>query len=283
MGRGNETPDRYDCQRLARAAVHAGIEAGNFLRHQFRRQVDVRTKDGVGDPEAHVRDVVSECDLRAEDMIRQRLQDVAPGSRIIGEEHGSYGDGDLCWYVDPIDGTYNFVRGLPLFCVSIGFSVAGVPRGGCVYDPSHEELFVAVDGRLSVNGRPWRSPRPVPATSPLVLTDIPHGNRPHPADRDLLLRLSRHAEVRRLGSSALALAWLAVGRADAAANTDIFAWDVAAGRCLVEAAGGRFVMMPDPTGTAWRGSFVAWTAAGAQVGPRLLQAVAAAGPPVPTP
>ncbi len=239
-------------RRLVEVAGRAAVAAGDYLRRQFA-QVRTATRKGA----AH--DVVTVADARAETMIRDQLTAAVPGCTVIGEEGGRSGTGTVVFHVDPIDGTYNFVRGIPLFCVSIGVSVAGRDVGGCVYDPIRADLFSADPAGLRHNGYPAR---PVPHDGPpLVLCDLPTaGVAPVPAEYELLADLiALAADVRRIGSSALALAWVAIGRADVAANADAYPWDTAAGRALVRAAGGGYLDVPTQPRLDRPGGFVAWT------------------------
>jgi myo-inositol-1(or 4)-monophosphatase len=183
-------------------------------------------------------DLVTEADLRAEEVITAMILDAHPDSRVRGEEGPERGDGALRWYVDPIDGTNNFVHGLPLFCVSVGAELDGELVAGCVHDPARGITFGVRDGALMVDGARHRTQRGGPLA---VITDLPHGGRsPDAGELEFLGELIRDHDVRRIGSSALALAYVAAGWADAAFNVGVSPWDVAAGAHLVRAAGGVF-------------------------------------------
>ncbi len=239
-------------ETLVEAAARAATRAGNHLLPSFHAGVASRAKDTT-----HDHDVVTPADAEAEAAIRRDLTTAFPDSVFVGEESGEAGEGHIRWYVDPIDGTHNFARGIPLFCVSIGVGLGDAPVGGAVYDPVHRELFTAVRGRLRLNGHPVPD-RPRRAV-PLLLTDLPRpGGGPEPAELALFAEFLGVADVRRIGSSALALAYVACGRADAAVTADAFVWDVAAGRTLVTAAGGRFAAIPDPPSARRPGGFAAW-------------------------
>ena len=202
-------------------------------------------------------DQVSSADLEVEAFLRQALTVGAPGSAVVGEELGS-AQARITWYVDPIDGTRNFVRGLPLSCISVAAAVDGTLVAGCVLDPFRDELFTAAVGmpfEVRSSGltiTPGVSPRP------LVLTDIPLPGTPYRGELDLLGELMTHADVRRVYSTALSLAWVAAGRADAAANLGIHPWDVAAGAVLVREAGGTFREVGSDGFVAGRGEIVEW-------------------------
>ncbi|MDL4774205.1 MULTISPECIES: inositol monophosphatase family protein [Thermomonosporaceae] len=251
-GDATEETGGIDNVELVEVAARSAIRAGRYLADQFHRGIAARQKTGV-----HEHDVVTAADGHAEALIRQELTAAFPASVIVGEEEGASGTGEIRWYVDPIDGTHNFSRGIPLFCCSIGMTVRGEPVGGCVYDPIHDELYTT-DGRgVRLNGVP--APAPPARPVPMVLTDIPNaGVTNDPVELSLFTALLAKADVRRIGSSALALAYVASGRADLAVNADVFAWDIAAGGALVTAAGGTFVAVPDEPRTTRPGGFIAW-------------------------
>ncbi|GAA0936907.1 inositol monophosphatase family protein [Nonomuraea longicatena] len=249
---------------MVEVAAGACRRAGALLLESFSRPARVSVKSSRYD-------LVTEYDTAAEQLIRQELSRAFPGSVVVGEEGGVTGSGELAWYVDPIDGTHNFARGLPLFCVSIGVARGGRPVAGCVYDPVRDELFSADADGFRLNGEPVRGPEkpsgalmgagpPSPDAEggrlPMLLTDLPNPGAPE-AEVEVFRRLLATADVRRIGSSALALAYVAAGRADVAANTDTFPWDIAAGRVLVTASGGRFTELP-ARGSGLPGGFVAW-------------------------
>jgi len=241
-----------EADALVRTAGEAALGAGRILRRRFRDGVTPHAKHGT-----HEHDVVTVADLEAETMIKRDLTTAFPGSVVIGEESGGdETDADIRWHVDPIDGSHNFACGVPLFCVSIGVTVRGTPVGGCVYDPVHDELFSSAGGWPTLNGLPV--PAPPARAQPLLLSDLPRpGTAPDPAELTLFAELLTAADVRRIGSAALALAYVACGRADAAVTADAFSWDIAAGRTLVTGAGGGFATVGDPS-TTRPGGFAAW-------------------------
>ncbi|MEV6713117.1 inositol monophosphatase family protein [Lentzea sp. NPDC051208] len=233
---------------LLSLAVQSCVDAAALLRDIH---VDVAPKGAF--------DQVSSADVELESFLRGALTAGAPGSAVVGEELGS-ATASVTWYVDPIDGTRNFVRGIPLSCISVAAAVDGVLVAGCVLDPFRDELFTAASGvPFSVRSTglvitPGTSPRP------LVLTDIPLPGSPYTGETDLLTDLLALADVRRIYSTALSLAWVAAGRADAAANIGVFPWDVAAGAVLVREAGGEFRSVAANAFVAGRGEIVDWLA-----------------------
>jgi len=214
-------------------AERAGAAAGELLAGR-REGAGARTKSGAYD-------LVTDYDLAAERLVTEIILADHPGDLVIGEEGGARGTGDggRRWYVDPIDGTNNFVHGLPLFCVSVGAEAAGELVAGCVYDPSRRRAYSADPSGLRLDGRPAPA---VDRAGPIaVLTDVPYSGQPCPPARLAAYgRLVERYDVRRIGSTALALALVAVGAADVAVNWGIHPWDVAAGAMLVMAGGGAF-------------------------------------------
>jgi myo-inositol-1(or 4)-monophosphatase len=229
---------------LLALAAQSCVDAAELL-HELK--VDVELKGTF--------DQVSTADLEIEAFLRQALTSGAPGSAVIGEELGS-SSAPITWYVDPIDGTRNFVRGIPLACLSVAAAVDGALVAGCVLDPFRDELFTAAAGvpfavrSTGLTITPGVSPRP------LVLTDIPLPGSPYRGEMEFLTDLLAVADVRRVYSTALSLAWVAAGRADAAANLGIHPWDVAAGAVLVREAGGVFTPVGADGFAAGRGEIV---------------------------
>lgn len=184
-------------------------------------------------------DFLTETDGAVEAHVRARLAEAFPGDGILGEEGG----GDLApdlWVVDPIDGTANFARGLPHYCVAIAFVSGGATRLGATYDPSRDELYLAREGRGATrNGSPIR----VAATTDPAAAAVEFGCSPRtPRDRylaGLAAMLAAGLSVRRTASGALGLAYVADGRIDGYAEYFMHPWDCLAGLLLVQEAGGR--------------------------------------------
>lgn len=195
------------------------------------------------------KDVKLELDREAESLIRERLG-VANPLPIIGEEQG--GDASLVsryepyWVVDPLDGTHNYWRGVPLTCVSIGLMRGETPVLGAIYDFHRDELFsgIVADG-LTLNGRPVRPNWAASIGDASLQTGFPVGRDFGDASLALFVRrIQAYRKIRAIGSAALALAWVACGRFDAYYEEGIRLWDVAAGLALVQAAGGMVRMSP---------------------------------------
>ena len=233
-------PLSHDLARqIVGAACEAALAAGEIARKGF---ADASPETLATEQKAGFFDIVTASDKAAEKAACDIIWSRIPASRILGEEGGWQGEGETTWIIDPIDGTSNFASGLPFFCVSIAAYHAGQPVCGVVYDPVREELFLADQGRLTLNGKkvePFsrgRTDREVE-----VLSNAPYeGERPSRAAQEAHADLvNSFRAVRRLGSCALHLAYVAVGRVAVAYESKFNAWDIAAGIQLVEAVGGQ--------------------------------------------
>lgn len=234
-------------EELLAAAEEAARLAGVRLRAEFDAppgEGDVRSDAG--------RDLKLRADVESEALILKRLATALPALApiaVLSEESGAQAGFDasgLHWVVDPLDGTLNFGRRLPLCCVSIGLWRGSTPVLGVVHDFVAGEMFTGIPGRGAfLNGRPIR-PRPERDPARAVLaTGFPVGRSFDDAPLLEFVRAVRaFKKVRLLGSAALSLAWLAAGRVDAYAEEDICLWDVAGGLAVVAAAGGGFVCAP---------------------------------------
>lgn len=226
---------------IAAVAEQAAREAGAIIRQSF---LDAARGAALGIEEKHgYSDIVTAVDKQSEQLIWRVIRDGVPDSRILGEESGWQGDGEVVWYVDPIDGTSNFASGLPFFCVSIAaYTADGRPVAGVVYDPMQDEMFSTYSGQVLLNGKPAIAA--IRATSDRnaeLLTNLPReGSRPSAAELERFADLVQNFRaVRRLGSAALQLAYVAIGRAAINYDQDCHPWDIAAGLQLVAASGGQ--------------------------------------------
>lgn len=186
-------------------------------------------------------DYLTLTDGQIEHMVRQAVSEAFPNDGFLGEEAGGVitKTGRL-WIVDPIDGTANFARGIPHFCISLGLLQDGVPVLGAIYDPMHDELFLAAkDEGAYLNGE--RLKVSTVASLSQACVEVGWNNRRSSGDFLQLAGkvVSAGAAFRRAGSGALGLAYVAAGRSDVYAELHINAWDVAAGLLLVTEAGGR--------------------------------------------
>lgn len=241
------TPDRgYDYVRRYRpegalgligeleAALVAAKSAGEVLRDGIGGRRRVRYKGEV--------DLATEMDERAEEIIMEALLGAYPSYGMLAEERGALpGKEDVRWVVDPLDGTTNYVHGLPVFAVSIALERAGEVVLGVVHDPIREETFVAERGHGARMGdEPIKVSDTDGLVRALVATGFPYVRADVPAALNLFGRFSMLAQgMRRLGSAALDLCYVAAGRLDAYYERGVHAWDVAAGGIILEEAGGR--------------------------------------------
>ncbi|HEY6360173.1 MAG TPA: inositol monophosphatase family protein [Vicinamibacterales bacterium] len=196
-------------------------------------------------------DLVTEIDLQCERMCRALLADRFPGHDILAEELGGSTDGQArsryCWVFDPLDGTTNYAHGLPIYCASLGLEIDGQREVGAVYDPTRRELFTAERGEGAyLNGRRLTVSETSTLLDSLLVTGFPYDV--HQKNGGELVGLfgaflGRARAVRRLGSAALDLCYVAAGRFEAFWEQHLYPWDVTAGALVVEEAGGRVTGM----------------------------------------
>ena len=208
--------------------------AGAQLRQAFETELRIETKSSPTD-------LVSEADVAAETLIRERLLAARPDDGMLGEEGSdSTGTSGLRWIVDPLDGTTNFLFGIPQWGVSIAVEDEQGTLAGVVYDPMRDELWAAVRGAEPLlNGEPidGREHAQDLATA-LVATGFGYAADVRAAQAEVAGRLlPRVRDIRRIGSAAIDLAWTAAGRYDAYFERGIKTWDFAAGALICEAAG----------------------------------------------
>lgn len=216
--------------------VKAARQAGNvILRHIGRL-------DSLNVVEKARQDYASEVDGLAEAEIIRELRRAFPDHAFLGEEGGQIGKSRHTFVIDPLDGTSNFLRGLPHFCVSIALLDNGEPQHGVIYDPLRNEIFSASRGSGAfLNDRRVRVGTRAELDGAMLITGFPPRERKRlPEHLATLQNLLQDAEdVRRTGSAALDLAYVACGRADAYFEAGLKPWDIAAGALLVREAGGR--------------------------------------------
>jgi len=188
-------------------------------------------------------DFVSNADHKSERILREELSKARPTFGFLAEESGAHAgtDPEHRWVIDPLDGTTNFLHGLPHFAISVGLEKSGEVVAGVIYDPIKNELFVAEKGGGAfMNDRRLRVSARKALGDSLLATGIPfrgHGD-PVAFSRQLEFAMRETAGVRRFGSAALDLAYVAAGRYDGYWEEGLSAWDVAAGILLVREAGG---------------------------------------------
>ena len=216
----------------SRAAKHAGVLQAKYAGKP--RRVDTK-RSAI--------DLVTEVDRASERIIHRAVAAAFPDHGFRGEERTRTNpEAPYQWIVDPLDGTTNFVHGVPCFAVSIGLLHHGRPVAGVIYDPMRRELFTAVKGRgAQLNGRRIHVSKARTLEDSLMSTgfSLRFREQPQPSlDQFEAFQLRCHA-VRRAGSTAISLAYIAAGRQDGFYEHDLWPWDIAAGLVLVTEAGGR--------------------------------------------
>jgi myo-inositol-1(or 4)-monophosphatase len=186
---------------------------------------------------------VSAADHRAEETLRAELAKARPGYGFVGEEGGRQEGSDKshCWIVDPLDGTTNFLHGIPQFAISIALEREGTIVAGLVYNPVNEELFVAERGKGAfLNDQRLRVAARRRLAEAVIACGLPHLGRGDLAQfrQEFGAVQEKVAGLRRFGAATLDLAWVAAGRLDAYWERNLSAWDMAAGLLLVREAGG---------------------------------------------
>jgi myo-inositol-1(or 4)-monophosphatase len=222
-------------------AVDAVRRAGEIQRQASRGTFEIRKKGTI--------DLVTEVDVGVERMVRALIAERYPDHDVLGEELGGPGEGErsrYCWICDPLDGTTNFAHGLPLFCSTIALEVDGELRVGAVYDPTRDELFTAIRGRGAfLNGARIRVSTAGALIDSLLVTGFPYSVQEKLDEMVGLFGrfLSKARAVRRLGSAALDMCYVAAGRLDGFWEEGLNAWDIAGGVLLVQEAGGRITSL----------------------------------------
>lgn len=218
-------------------AVEAVIRAGEVQMAHFGGDMQVDKKGAI--------DLVTNIDVQVEREFRAMIAERFPDHAVLGEEFEQRGQRDeippYCWVFDPVDGTTNYAHGLPIFCSSLALEIDGDPVAAAIYDPNRKELFTAERGHGAwLNGRPLRVSSSETLIDSLLVTGFPYSVRDESDELVGLfaefLRTSR--AVRRLGSAAIDLAYVAAGRFDAFWEQKLNPWDVSAGALIVREAGG---------------------------------------------
>jgi len=186
--------------------------------------------------------LVTSTDKASEQLLIAGLVKIMPEAGIIAEESGQQGiDQEYCWVIDPLDGTTNFVRGLPYFCISVALTQHGKPILGAIYQPVTDEFFYACAGHgASLHGKKITVSNPTSFDKSVILIGLPYTKDEHYTAllQELELLAPQAFAVRHLGAAALDLAYVAAGRMDGVFFSGLQWWDVAAGMLLVTEAGG---------------------------------------------
>lgn len=224
-----------DLRPLTAEAISAAKDAGRILKRRFRGSMQVWMKGQA--------DVVTATDVECQNLIVRRLHSRFPAHGILAEEGlDERPDAEWRWILDPLDGTKNFARGVPSFCVSIAAERGGIVELGVVHDPIHEETFVGVHKHGAwCNSRPIRVSEVARLERAFLATGLPHRVRRFvgSVSRTFGRFAARSLGVRDRGAGALDLCYVACGRFDGYWEIDQSPWDIAAGGLIVEEAGGR--------------------------------------------
>ena len=222
---------------LLNVMIAAARKAGRALRRDFGEveKLQVSLKGPAN--------FVTAADRRAEETLYAELSKARPGYSFLGEEGGAREGADKThtWIVDPLDGTTNFLHGIPQFCISIGLEREGTIVAGVIYNPANEELFMAERGKGAfLNDQRMRVAARKRLADAVIACGLPHLARPHVerGHRETAAVQEKVAGLRRFGAAALDLAWVAAGRLDGYWERDIKPWDMAAGVLMVREAGG---------------------------------------------
>jgi len=236
--------DKEMLEKVVQTGRQAALAAGAVLRQNYYQPHQITMKGAI--------DPVTESDFQAQEMIIALLRQSFPGHGFLAEETTGKGNGEqpppavriqaFRWIIDPLDGTVNFAHGYPAFCVSIAFEAAGRLEYGVIYDPLRDELFEARQGQgASLNGQPIKVSTIDRLERALVATGFPYDIRERLGET--LQRMERILGqvqgLRRGGSAALDMAYVACGRFDGFYEENLKPWDTAAGLLLIEEAGGK--------------------------------------------
>jgi myo-inositol-1(or 4)-monophosphatase len=248
-------PDAPNPQFLA-TAIEAVMRAGESQMARFGSDVRIEKKGAI--------DLVTEIDIAIEREFRDMIASRFPDHQVLGEEFGADGDGRrtprFCWIFDPIDGTTNYAHGLPIFCASLALEIDGEPTVAAVYDPNRKELFTAERGQgARLNGRMLRVSAADALIDSLLVTGFHYNVHKDPGTViDMFAAfIARARAVRRLGSAALDLCYVAAGRFDGFWERQLQPWDVAGGALIVAEAGGRVSTMTGESYGSRKGSVLA--------------------------
>ena len=237
-------------------AIEAVTAAGEIQMAHFGRAMRIDKKGDI--------DLVTEVDLQVEREFRALVAERFDDHIVLGEEFASASDRDgiprFCWVFDPVDGTTNFAHGLPIFCSSLALEIDGEPAVAAIYDPTRRELFTAERGVGAwLNGAPLRVSSSATLIDALLCTGFPYSVQREGEGLVALFGrfLSVSRAVRRLGSAAIDLAYVAAGRLDGFWEQQLHPWDTSAGALIVEEAGGRVTSLTGGPFQSREGSIVA--------------------------
>jgi myo-inositol-1(or 4)-monophosphatase len=217
-------------------AIETAREAGQILLERFGRKINISLKGDIN--------LVTEADLASEKYIIEKIRSHYPKHSVLAEESGeaiAAGESEWKWVIDPLDGTTNYAHGYPCFCVTLALEYRGEIVVGVTFDPTRDELFAAErGGGATLNNKPIRVSETEKLSDALLVTGFPYDAR----ERENFARhftgfTHKSRGIRRDGSAAIDMAYVACGRFDGFWEEGLHAWDVAAGVLLIEESGGR--------------------------------------------
>jgi len=221
---------------LLATAIDAAKLGGTILREHLGRVRNIELKEG------QEKNLVTEIDRRSEEVIIGHIRKRFPDHAILAEESGGGGLSEYRWVIDPLDGTVNYTHGFPVFSVSIGVEHRGELVAGVVYDPNFDELFTAAKGEGAfLNGKRMHVSQTQALSRSMLVTGFPYdiAENPGHAIEHFVNFLLESQAVRRMGSAAIDLVYVAAGRYDGFWEVALHPWDMAAGVLCVLEAGGR--------------------------------------------
>lgn len=225
----------YSSSEFLSLAIQAALQAGDILRKGFGTRFEIEKKPGR-------HNLVTFYDKSCEAAIISSISKRFPSHGFLGEEQGLIQKSDIMWILDPLDGTLNFVHGIPIFCVSIAVAVEKQLVASCVYQPMTQELFWAEKGAGSfLNGKPITVSTTKRFDEAFLACGFPYHIETNPdyCIEKLSAILRKGIPFRRLGAAAMDLAYIAAGRLDAFWGIELQPWDFAAGALLIEEGKGQ--------------------------------------------
>jgi len=235
-------------------AIEAVVRAGDLQMAHFGRAFQIDKKSAI--------DLVTEVDVAVEQMFRAMIAERFPDHQVLAEEMGGAATAPSgpCWVFDPIDGTTNYAHGIPIFCSSLALEIDGVAEVAAVFDPNRQELFTAErGGGAHLNGRSIYASKATALVDAVVVTGFPYDVHSRVDEIVGLFGafVGEARAVRRLGSAAIDLCYVAAGRMDGFWESDLKPWDIAGGALIVAEAGGRVTNMDGDPFTSRGGDILA--------------------------
>lgn len=234
MGTGPINEKEIEVQDIKKVAVDAALKSGKFMMEHLNELRQIEHKDGINN-------LVTDVDRGSEKIIIDTIKQTFPDHSILAEESGRQDHpGDYTWVIDPLDGTTNYAHRFPFFCVSIGVMRKDEIVAGVVYEPTRDELFSAVQGKGAfLNGQAISVSNRKTVIESLISTGFPYSQDGKKKNLEYFKKmLGKSQAVRRPGAAALDLCYVACGRVDGFWEFGLQPWDTAAGKLIVEEAGG---------------------------------------------